>query len=607
MKVCSNCLKCYDDSIETCPAEGHPMLTDLRSGDPLVIEGYRIDSQIESDSPVVRFRATHLASGKKVSAEFISREDSASALEDEMRAAADLVHPNIARVFDFGEVSKDELFVLYEAAPGESLRCFLEKPAPISELQSVEIIRQVAEGLEEIHSASLIHRAVSPENIFVTSSSDSELSVKLGNMDFGEVAQKAVAAGANGVDARTEILKYFSPEQLSGKEIDFKSDLYSLAVVFYELLLGRSPYISFDPVTIADFVFNESDLKDLHMDLRALAAYSLREAFQQRLDLRPKTTNSFVRQLRHLEQIATKIAAKTAGRLENSATDLPKEKPHFNIVEPKERQPMAAAFGRETLVSNHESAALENIPQNETSGLFPKEEKFEKDELKNVSQEEMVPKQEPEIELNEPKVDEAIPVLDFVLQPRNVVPKKTVPVEREEPEPAAEPIEKEVPTAPRAIGSFESYSQAHLPKVNKIFLYMAGILVSAVFGGVLTVGILDWRIATLSEGAAPKISIQSKEKTLEDKKSELVDMNDGEFDVDRKQAEPENIDNELSGSAIRVSSARRTSNTVGAKKVRLKRGVKRKRKSRRKKPPAPVVKTSVKTRPRIVSNVVITY
>ena len=87
MKVCSICLKCYDDSIETCPAEDRETLTRLRRGDCLVIEGYRIGSQIESDSPVVRFRATHLASGKNVFAKFIKSGGSASELEAEMRAA----------------------------------------------------------------------------------------------------------------------------------------------------------------------------------------------------------------------------------------------------------------------------------------------------------------------------------------------------------------------------------------------------------------------------------------------------------------------------------------------------------------------------------------
>ena len=311
MKVCSVCRNCYEDSVELCPADDHLPLTQTRPEGLEIVAGYRMNSRIESNFPTETYKATHLKSGKPVSIRVIKTEKAFLKLEAELQKASQISNPNLAKIFEFGELSENEFYVIEEYFSKQSLRDYLEDKQKFPELQAINIARHISEGLEAIHKAGLIHRAVAPANIYFKDSGSEIFSVKLRNFDFGGIMQEALSNRANGVDAKTEMLRYFSPEQYSDKNIDFKSDIYSLAVVLYEMLLGSSPYIALDTEAISDFVFNESDVSDLHLDLRALLAHVLKESLQQRLDLRPANTGMLVRQLRHLEQIANRKKARS--------------------------------------------------------------------------------------------------------------------------------------------------------------------------------------------------------------------------------------------------------------------------------------------------------
>ncbi len=297
MRVCSICLKCHEDSVAICEVdESHGSLTKAREGSCLIVDGYRIDSRTGSAFPVELYRATQLASEKSVLIRFLKPRDSVSKLESDLRAVVSLDHPNLTRVFEFGEIPGGEFYVVLEDVPGnKNLRD--GKALPISEGEAIKIVRQISEALEALHGVGVVHGAVNPSNIYYTNSGNGDFTVKLQNFGgvMGQVAGSEVAI---------EALTYLSPEQLTDGEIDFRSDLYSLAAVFYKLLLGRAPVERPDPDAILNYAFNESDVWDLHIDLRALLAHILRQSFQHRLELRPPTTDNFVRQLRYLELIA---------------------------------------------------------------------------------------------------------------------------------------------------------------------------------------------------------------------------------------------------------------------------------------------------------------
>ena len=109
-----------DDSITICAVKGHSSLTQVRQGNCLIVEGYRIDSRFESGSPVELYKATHLASEKSVLIRFIEADDSFSKLQKELQEVAGINHPNLARAFEFDEATENEFYFVLEDTRGEN-------------------------------------------------------------------------------------------------------------------------------------------------------------------------------------------------------------------------------------------------------------------------------------------------------------------------------------------------------------------------------------------------------------------------------------------------------------------------------------------------------
>ncbi|MDP9340959.1 MAG: protein kinase [Actinomycetota bacterium] len=153
----------------------------------------------------------------------------------EALAEARLTHPNIVRVFDTG--TEDGLtYIVIELLEGETLRDVLARQGPLDPSQAVAIMLQVLTALQFAHDAGVIHRDVKPANVLV--GSDGRVKVA----DFG--IAKAAYLG-NEPTTTGQVLgsvPYMSPEQVEGKEIDARSDVYSCGAVLYQLLTGRLPF-----------------------------------------------------------------------------------------------------------------------------------------------------------------------------------------------------------------------------------------------------------------------------------------------------------------------------------------------------------------------------
>ena len=163
----------------------------------------------------------------------------------EAQAAANLNHPNIVGIYDWGQ-EDGTYFIVMEYIEGRSLAEILRSEGPIDPDRAVEITADVAAALSFAHRGGLVHRDVKPGNVLVTSSGQVKVA------DFG------IATAANAGDAnltKTGLVMgtatYFAPEQAQGKPVDPRSDLYSLGVVLYEMLAGEPPFKGDNPVAIA--------------------------------------------------------------------------------------------------------------------------------------------------------------------------------------------------------------------------------------------------------------------------------------------------------------------------------------------------------------------
>ncbi len=162
----------------------------------------------------------------------------------EAQAAANLNHPSIVAVYDWGE-HDDTYFIVMEYVEGRSLADVLRAEGPLHPDRAAEICTDAAAALGFAHRNGTVHRDVKPGNILITP--DGQVKVT----DFG------IARAFGGGDELTQTgsvmgtATYFSPEQAQGKDVDPRSDLYSLGIVLFEMVTGRPPFIGDSPVAIA--------------------------------------------------------------------------------------------------------------------------------------------------------------------------------------------------------------------------------------------------------------------------------------------------------------------------------------------------------------------
>jgi serine/threonine-protein kinase len=205
-----------------------------------VLSHYRLEERLGAGGMGLLYRGTDLALGRAVAIKLLARHLVSDATAkarfvQEARAASALDHPNIANVHDIGE-EDGELFIVMALYEGETLRQRLEKGRlPVDE--AVGILRQVALGLEAAHRAGIVHRDIKPANILMTTGGTAKI------LDFG-VAKLLGESQAQMTQAGQPIgtVLYMSPEQLTGQQVDARTDLWSLGVLAYEVLAGVSPF-----------------------------------------------------------------------------------------------------------------------------------------------------------------------------------------------------------------------------------------------------------------------------------------------------------------------------------------------------------------------------
>lgn len=164
----------------------------------------------------------------------------------EAQAAANLNHPNIVGIYDWGQ-ERGTYYIVMEHVPGRSMSDVLRSTGPLHPDRAAEIASDVAGALSTAHAAGLVHRDIKLGNILVSDSGDVKVA------DFG-IATALVSGGDAALTQHGSVMgtaTYFSPEQAQGKALDGRSDLYSLGVVLYEMLAGVPPFQAETPVAVA--------------------------------------------------------------------------------------------------------------------------------------------------------------------------------------------------------------------------------------------------------------------------------------------------------------------------------------------------------------------
>jgi TolB-like protein/tetratricopeptide (TPR) repeat protein len=170
---------------------------------------------------------------KLIKPEIATEEETIRRFRDELRLARQITHQNVCRMYDLGRF-ESTYYLTMEYVSGEDLKSTLKRMGPLSAGKVISVARQIAAGLAEAHRLGIVHRDLKPQNIMV----DREGTVRV--MDFG-IARSARARGETGAAMLVGTPEYMSPEQAEGREVDGRSDIYSLGIILFELLTGRIP------------------------------------------------------------------------------------------------------------------------------------------------------------------------------------------------------------------------------------------------------------------------------------------------------------------------------------------------------------------------------
>jgi tRNA A-37 threonylcarbamoyl transferase component Bud32 len=163
----------------------------------------------------------------------------------EARAAASLNHHNIVSVYDFGE-DEGSWFIVMEYVEGRNLRDIIRADGPMEPGVAAGIGAEVAAALSAAHAQGIIHRDVKPANVLIAAEADT---VKVADFGIARAANARQSLTMPGTVLGTAT--YLSPEQAQGHEVDFRTDVYSLGMVLYEMLAGRPPFTGDSPVAVA--------------------------------------------------------------------------------------------------------------------------------------------------------------------------------------------------------------------------------------------------------------------------------------------------------------------------------------------------------------------
>ncbi|MBL8849694.1 MAG: serine/threonine protein kinase [Planctomycetaceae bacterium] len=165
--------------------------------------------------------------------------------ETEAKAAAGLNHPNIVQVYTVGEVDGQH-YIAQEYVQGQTLKTLLTRKGPLGAQVALHIMRQVATALIAAAERGIVHRDIKPENIMITRKGD----VKVADFGLAQIAQgEQLHLTQEGVTMGTPL--YMSPEQVKGKKLDQRSDIYSFGVTCYHMLTGRPPFHGESAVAVA--------------------------------------------------------------------------------------------------------------------------------------------------------------------------------------------------------------------------------------------------------------------------------------------------------------------------------------------------------------------
>src|SRR6266545_1885795 len=260
MKYCTVCKAKYDDSVSFCATDGEVLEDDPSSIVNTVLDGqYHIESLLGKGGMGAVYRARHILLGDRVAIKVLPPEMRSNTewlrrFQREGQAARRFRHPNAVTVYDLRTSGEGTIYLVMEYVEGNTLDAELRKHGKFSPANAVAVLDPIMSVLNAAHAMGVVHRDLKPENIMIGKpATGGEPVVKLLDLGIAKLREVAGAekTGSTNLTVAGQMLGtpyYMSPEQWGelpedrSSEIDGRADIYSLGVVFYEIVAGKRPF-----------------------------------------------------------------------------------------------------------------------------------------------------------------------------------------------------------------------------------------------------------------------------------------------------------------------------------------------------------------------------
>ena len=247
-RFCSNCATPLPESGKVSYTKTLVTFVQELTRGILFAERYEIIEALGKGGMGEVYRAEDKKTGEELALKLIKPEISADAktierFSNELKLAHKISHRNVCRMFHLSE-EKGTSYITMEYVPGEDLKSFLKRSRRLDIGTAISIGKQVCEGMAEAHGLGVVHRDLKPSNIMIDKDGNARI------MDFG-IARSLKTKRITGAGVMIGTPEYMSPEQVEAKEVDQRSDIYSLGVILYEMVTGRIPFQGETSLSIA--------------------------------------------------------------------------------------------------------------------------------------------------------------------------------------------------------------------------------------------------------------------------------------------------------------------------------------------------------------------